>query len=91
MEQKSGNIITIANKNNFRRGGFSFIRILCYHVYIDGGQSVKNFMLLFLMTTFYLQVKDEVAKLLELKAQLGEDPGKGKFVLKCPKVKYIGT
>ncbi|XP_071126403.1 histidine--tRNA ligase, cytoplasmic-like isoform X1 [Mytilus edulis] len=31
------------------------------------------------------QVKDEVAKLLELKAQLGEDPGKGKFVLKCPK------
>ncbi|CAC5373700.1 HARS [Mytilus coruscus] len=31
------------------------------------------------------QVKDEVAKLLELKAQLGDDPGKGKFVLKCPK------
>ena len=34
----------------------------------------------------YLQVKDEVAKLLDLKAQLGEDPGKNKFVLKCPKV-----
>jgi hypothetical protein len=31
-------------------------------------------------------VKDEVDKLLNLKSQLGEDPGKGKFVLKCPKV-----
>ena len=31
------------------------------------------------------QVKDEVEKLLNLKSQLGEDPGKGKFVLKCPK------
>ncbi|KAG9490943.1 hypothetical protein GDO78_006327 [Eleutherodactylus coqui] len=34
------------------------------------------------------QIAEEVAKLLELKAQLGADDGKHKFVLKTPKVKY---
>ena len=36
---------------------------------------------------FCLQVSEEVAKLLELKAKLGDEPSK-KFVLKCPKVCY---
>lgn len=35
---------------------------------------------------FHPQIAKEVAKLLEMKAQLGEDEGKHKFVLKTPKV-----
>ncbi len=35
------------------------------------------------------QISEEVAKLLELKAQLGDDQPK-KFVLKCPKVRLPG-
>lgn len=34
------------------------------------------------------QIEEEVAKLLKLKAQLGHDEGKQKFVLKTPKVNY---
>lgn len=33
------------------------------------------------------QIDEEVAKLLELKAQLGGDEGKNQFVLKTPKVR----
>lgn len=33
-----------------------------------------------------VQIKEEVAKLLQLKAKLEDAPGAGKFVLKCPKV-----
>lgn len=36
--------------------------------------------------TFPPQIEEEVAKLLKLKAQLGPDEGKHKFVLKTPKV-----
>lgn len=35
------------------------------------------------------QIEEEVAKLLKLKAQLGPDEGKQKFVLKTPKVNII--
>lgn len=35
---------------------------------------------------FHPQIAKEVAKLLEMKAQLGGDEGKHKFVLKTPKV-----
>lgn len=34
------------------------------------------------------QIEEEVTKLLKLKAQLGHDEGKQKFVLKTPKVIY---
>jgi hypothetical protein len=34
------------------------------------------------------QIEEEVTKLLKLKAQLGQDEGKQKFVLKTPKVNY---
>lgn len=34
------------------------------------------------------QIEEEVSKLLKLKAQLGHDEGKPKFVLKTPKVSY---
>lgn len=34
-----------------------------------------------------LQIDEEVAKLLELKAKLGGDDGKHQFVLKTPKVR----
>lgn len=37
---------------------------------------------------FLSQIEEEVAKLLKLKAQLGQDEGKQKFVLKTPKVSY---
>ena len=39
--------------------------------------------------TFPPQIEEEVAKLLKLKAQLGPDEGKPKFVLKTPKVNII--
>lgn len=34
------------------------------------------------------QIEEELTKLLKLKAQLGHDEGKQKFVLKTPKVNY---
>ena len=40
-----------------------------------------------LLCCIHLQVDQEVAKLLELKAKLSDNEGTGgKFVLKCPKV-----
>lgn len=36
--------------------------------------------------SFYFQISEEVAKLLDLKAKLGDEPQKSKFILKCPKV-----
>lgn len=42
-----------------------------------------------LLCCIYFQVDQEVAKLLELKAKLsGNETVGGKFVLKCPKVKF---
>ena len=41
---------------------------------------------LFLFVPFFFQIDSEVSKLLELKAQVGDDQTKQKFVLKTPKV-----
>lgn len=38
---------------------------------------------------YVLQIDEEVAKLLELKAQLGGDDGKHQFVLKTAKVRLM--
>lgn len=35
------------------------------------------------------QIEEEVAKLLKLKAQLGPDEGRQKFVLKTPKTLFV--
>lgn len=40
------------------------------------------------MCLFMSQIDEEVAKLLELKAQLGGDDGKHQFVLKTAKVRF---
>ena len=37
----------------------------------------------------WLQLKEEIAKLIELKKQLGDEQGSQKFVLKTPKVTVI--
>lgn len=41
------------------------------------------------IVSLFVQIKEETAKLIELKKELGDDQGNQKFVLKTPKVNMI--
>ena len=51
-----------------------------YCLYLFLYRDVRNIFAL------YIQIKEEVAKLLELKKQVDDGKSSGQFVLKCPKV-----